>query len=569
MRIVVESGLEVPMRDGTVLLGDLHRMETAEPLPTIVTRTPYGKQGAPAGGPVDGRKLMEAGFNIFVQDVRGRNASAGRFDPYRQEIDDGRDTIEWVTSQPWSTGRAGMLGGSYVGATQWLAAKSGVPALRAIAPTFTSADYYDGWSYQGGALELGFLLYWALWGLILGDEDHLRSPADKEELIDLVNSLDDLYPRRPVGEIGILSELAPYFRQWLSHPGYDDFWTAVSPRDVTGVPSLNTGGWYDIFIEGTIENFQRNTAAGAPSNGQHQLIIGPWSHSIHSGTFNEHDFGLRGGFDYVDLTAAHVGWFERYLLDQEPSGAVDPAVRYFMTGTNRWCSAATWPPPATDVRYFLHSRNGANSSKGDGVLSPESPGAEREDVYIYDPLHPVPTIGGSTLLHGQRTARNAGPRRQNAAECRTDVLCFTSDRLAADTDIAGTIKARLFFASSAVDTDVTAKLADVDEAGTAIVLCDNLLRCRFRNSPSEAELLTPGEVTELLITVGNIAHTFLAGHRIRLDISSSNFPRFLPNSNTGRDEATISAAEMQRAINRVFHDERHPSCLILPLARRD
>jgi uncharacterized protein len=559
------------MQDGTVLRGDLYRVERPEPLPTIVTRTPYGKQVAPVGSPVDGRTLIEAGFNIFVQDVRGRFTSAGRFDPYRQEVEDGRDTIDWVVNQPWSTGRVGMLGGSYVGATQWLAAKSGVKALQAIAPTFTSADYYEGWSYQGGALELGFLLYWALWGLLLGDEEHLRSHEDKEGLIDRVNSIDELYTRRPAGRIDYLDELAPYFQQWLSHPTYDDFWTSISPRAVTGVPSLNVGGWYDIFIEGTIENYQRNASAQGQGNGrsQHQLVIGPWSHSIHGGAFPEHDFGLRGGFEYVDLTEAHLDWFERNLLDVDRGQSAEPAVRYFVTGLNRWRSASTWPPPSEDVEYFLHSRAGANSAHGDGGLSAEKPGSEREDLYIYDPLNPVPTVGGSTLLYGQRTARNAGPRRQNAVESRMDVLCFTSERLSADVDVAGTVKARVWFASSAVDTDVTVKLVDVDEAGSAILLCDNILRCRFRNSQTGAELLKPDEVNDLLITVGTIAHRFHRGHRIRLDISSSNFPRFLPNSNTGSDEATISAADMKRAVNRVFHDEHHASCLTLPQVSRD
>jgi uncharacterized protein len=567
MRIVIESGLEVPMQDGTVLRGDLHRLETREPLPTIVQRTPYGKQVAPVGTPVDGRPLIDAGFNIFVQDVRGRFSSAGTFDPYRQEIADGRDTIDWVANQQWSTDRVGMLGGSYVGATQWLAAKSGAPALRAIAPTFTSSDYYEGWSYQGGALQLGFLSFWALWALALGDEERLRSAADKEGLIDQLNSLDDYLARRPVGGNEILAELAPYFRQWLSHQAYDDFWTAVSPRAVTGVPSLNIGGWYDIFAEGTIENYQRNAAVSTPG-GQpvHRLVIGPWSHSIHEGTFPEHDYGLRGGFGYVELTQIHLDWFRRTLQGTGPAN--EPAVRYFLTGLNRWCSAPTWPPPGEEVRYFLHSRGGANSARGDGVLSTERPGSEREDVYVYDPLDPVPTVGGATLLYGQRTARNAGPRRQNAVEARMDVLCFTSEQVPADTDVVGTIKARVFFASSAVDTDVTAKLVDVDEAGNAIHLCDNILRCRFRNSQVDAELLNPDEVTELLITVGNLAHTFLRGHRIRLEISSSNFPRFLPNSNTGGDEVTVGAAEMRRAVNRVFHDEHHASCLILPLVAR-
>lgn len=559
------------MQDGTVLRGDLHRLERPEPLPTIVTRTPYGKQGAPVGTPIDGRRLIEAGFNVFVQDVRGRFTSAGRFDPYRQEIEDGRDTIDWVVNQPWSTERVGMLGGSYVGATQWLAARSGVKALQTIAPTFTSADYYEGWSYQGGALQLGFLLYWALWGLVLGDEEHLRSPEDKEGLIDKVNSIEELYTRRPAGQVDYLEELAPYFRQWLSHSTYDEFWTAVSPREVTGIPSLNVGGWYDIFIEGTIENYQRNASAQVQGNGrsQHQLVIGPWTHSIHGGTFPERDFGLRGGFEYVDLTKLHLDWFERNLLDKKQGQSAAPAVRYFVTGLNRWCSASTWPPPGEDVQYFLHSRSGANSVQGDGVLSTEKPGIEREDLFIYDPLHPVPTVGGSTLLHGQRTARNAGPRRQNAVEARMDVLCFTSERLPADVDAVGTVKARVFFASSAVDTDVTVKLVDVDEADNAILLCDNILRCRFRNSQTRAELIKPDEVNELLITIGNIAHRFRRGHRIRLDISSSNFPRFLPNSNTGGDEAAISAADMRRAVNRVFHDAHRASCLILPHAPQE
>jgi len=313
------------------------------------------------------------------------------------------------------------------------------------------------------------------------------------------------------------------------------------------------------------------SGGGSAAARQHQrLIIGPWSHGYFGNMYVEQDYGILASTDAADLTAAQLRWFDYWLKDAENGVPEDAPVQIFVMGSNRWRTEADWPLPDTQYRtYYLHSGGAANTANGDGVLSPAAPGDEPQDAYTYNPLHPVPTVGGQSLLPGAVIALNVGPRDQRGVEGRPDVLCYTSPPLERDTEVTGPIELVLYIASSARDTDFTGKLVDVFPDGRALALTDGILRARYRNSLIAPELLQPGTIYELHIDLVATANVFRAGHCIRLDVSSSNFPRFDRNSNTGGTIASETAADLVPAINRIFHDQAHPSHVILPIIERN
>jgi putative CocE/NonD family hydrolase len=548
--VVIEKNMAIPMGDGCVLRADVYRSGDPAPSPVLLQRTPYDKERAIS---LDIAEYVRAGYAVVVQDVRGRFASEGTFEPFTTEGPDGRETIAWLTAQPWSSGAIGMFGQSYVGATQWLAAVDAPPSLRAIAPGFTSSSWHQGWLYQGGAFQLGFALLWSMLNLALPELTRRvargsASPDEVAELIDRVDRIDGLY-----GNAEPPASLAPYYRTWLDHPSYDDYWRSTAPRehyDRVSVPSLNIGGWYDLFLAGTLENYSGMRARGATESARRaRLIIGPWAHGAATGEFAELRFGLRAGTVGADVVGEHLRWFDQEL-GGVPAGG-DP-VRVFVMGSNRWRSAQSWPLPETSYdRYHLHSRGSANSSGGDGVLAPEPPGSEPDDVYTHNPHDPVPTTGGNTFLPGLMLAANAGPRDQSPVEHRSDVLCYTTAVLERPLEVVGPLTLVLYAASSAVDTDFTGKLVDVHPDGRAFNVAEGILRARYRESLSEPKALVPGSVERLELDLVATANLFDVGHRIRLEISSSNFPRFDLN--------------MRRAVNRVFHDHARPSHLVLPV----
>ena len=288
MRIVVDKNLMVPMRDGVSLAADVYRPDGPGPFPTLVQRTPYNKEFGLAGFSFDIMRGVQAGYAVVVQDTRGRWASGGEFNPFFDEARDGADTIAWAAAQPWSTGAVGMIGGSYFGATQWTAATQAPEALRAIAPFVTTDQYYDGWAYQGGAFQLGFNLHWTLSSLALGEVVRrmgtgAATAQDFAALVAAVDGNDAVYGRLPLLGLPEVKELAPYYDDWLSHPSYDEFWRATAPRESYGqitVPALNMGGWYDLFLKGTLANYTGMKAqGGSDAARQYQrLVIGPWAH---------------------------------------------------------------------------------------------------------------------------------------------------------------------------------------------------------------------------------------------------------------------------------------------------
>jgi putative CocE/NonD family hydrolase len=575
MEITVEKNVRVAMRDGVELATDVYRPAGGGPHPVILQRTPYDKENSPS---VDVFKAVQAGYAMVVQDTRGRFASGGTFDPFFREGEDGADTIAWAAAQPWSDGNVGMMGASYFGATQWLAAAEQPPALKAISPYITASDYYEGWTYQGGAFELGFILSWSLLMLGLGEVGRrLRTgEATLEDFGRSVAAVDanhDLYWTTPITEIEALKGVAPYYEDWIRHATYDDYWRSIAPReryDAVAIPALNAGGWYDLFLSGTLENYAGRRAAGGEAAERSRLIIGPWAHGPSAGQFAQRSYGLLSGNVASDLIGTQLKWFDVHLKGAEDPFDPETPVRLFIMGADTWRDEADWPLPDTRyTNYYLHSGGSANSSAGDGLLSTEPPaGDEPHDAYLYDPRNPVPTVGGQTFLPGLILGANAGPMDQREVEARADVLVYSTPPLERDTEVTGPISLVLHVDSSARDTDFTGKLVDVHPDGRAEILTDGILRARYRNGTDHVELLEPGTVYELHLDLWATANVFRAGHRIRLDVSSSNFPRFDRNSNTGGTIWQESEAEFVQALNRVHHTGAKPSHLVLPIIDR-
>lgn len=579
MRLVIDKNVMVPMRDGVRLATDVYRPEGDEPLPAVVQRLPYNKDLPIANFSFDVLRAARSGYAVVVQDTRGRFASEGEFNPFFDEAPDGADTVAWVAEQSWCTGNVGMAGGSYFGATQWLAAKETPPALKAIAPFVTTDQYYDSWAYQGGAFQLGFNLHWTLSSLALGELQRRLGAGEATleqfgELIAAVDGNEELFGRMPLRDLPELRGLAPYYDDWLAHPSYDDFWRSCAPRefyeDITA-PALNMGGWYDLFLKGTIANYLGMKTRGESESARtmQRLVIGPWAHGPLTGWFPERNYGVMAGTDATDITGMQLRWFDRLLKGENNGAADDKPVRIFVMGANLWRDEDDWPLPDTQyVDYYLHGQGRANSSAGDGMLATDAASEEISDAYLYDPRDPVPTVGGSSFLPGLFIGANAGPRDQRKVEQRSDVLCYTSEPLNEPLEVTGPIEAVLYVSSSAPDTDFTAKLVDVWPDGRAENLADGIVRARYRESLSEPTLMEPGQVYEVKIDLVATSNLFDAGHRIRLDVSSSNFPRFDRNTNTGGTIADETADDMRQALNRVHHGGACPSRLVLPVIRR-
>jgi len=571
MELTIEKNLQVPMRDGITLASDVYRPAGDVRSPVVLMRLPYNKEQPIllflAG---DILRIAQAGYAVVVQDCRGTFQSGGEFRPYFQEADDGVDAIAWAAAQPWSNGTVGMMGASYYGATQWLAAAKNPPALKAIAPFITTDQYYEKWTYQGGAFQLGFILQWATATFGVGEAvrrlGHAQATgADVGAAIKAGDEVGERYWHLPLSDLPELAELAPYVSDWIAHPDYDDYWKAIAPCEhyasIT-TPALNFGGWYDLFLGGTLANFQAMKAT-VPQ----KLVIGPWVHGYNGGVFAERNFGLMAHDGVADVTVDQIRWFDHWLKGDDNGIETEPPVKLFVMGLDQWREEKDWPLPDTQWRkYYLHSDGPAASKMGE--LSSDAPDIESGDSYTYDPSDPVPTVGGATFLPGLFVAANAGPRDQQAIEGRADVLCYTSAVLEHDVEATGPINLVLYVRSSALDTDFTGKLVDVYPDGRAMLLTDGILRARYRDGFEKPEVLNPGEIYRLEIDLVATANVFAAGHRIRLEVSSSNFPRFDRNTNTGGVIATETAADFQIATNEILHDADHPSHLILPIIER-
>jgi len=564
--VKVDRGVSVKMRDGVILRGDLFRPDAEGKFPILLERTPYRRDTW--GYDVDfAQRAASHGYIVFLQDVRGRYTSDGEWYPFLHESADGYDTIEWIAAQPYSDGRVGMFGASYVGATQMLAAIAHPPHLAAICPIVTASDYHNGWTYQGGAFEQWFNQSWTS-GLA---QDTLagqieRMPEGPENVNLLPLTAYPIFNRNPAGVINVsASTIAPYFLDWLAHPSYDDYWKRWSIEEHYAdirVPALHIAAWYDIFLGGSLRNYMGLKALSATEEarkGQHLLVV-IGGHAGEGRKIGEVDFGPEAEkFNEDEVT---LRWYDFLFKSARTEFATGKAVKIFVMGINQWRDEDDWPiARAKWTKYFLHSQGRANTTRGNGLLSTLEPGAEPSDKFVYDPAKPVPTIGGPLCCDSDHLA--PGPRDQRSVEDRDDVLVYSTSPLDHDLEVTGPVRFEFFAASSAVDTDFTAKLLDVRPDGTAINLTEGILRARYRDSQATPASLIRGQAYLLSIDLWATSNVFRAGHRLRLELSSSNFPRFDRNLNTG--ELAANSATWVTATNTILHDKTHPSALVLPV----
>ena len=565
--VVMQHNVAMKTRDGVTLRADIYRPLGDGPFPVLLQRTPYDK-----GSGMDfAQKAVERGFMIVIQDVRGRYASDGEWYPFKHESNDGYDTVEWAANLPGSNGKVAMFGGSYVGATQMLAAIAHPPHLAGICPIVTASNYHENWTYQGGAFQQWFDQSWTA---------NLAQDTVRRVAIDRTNARVNALAlpltqfalfngHLDIGAAAGTAEVAPYYLDWLAHPRYDDYWKQWSIEENFGnikVPALTLTAWYDIFQGGSLRNYigMRDHAGDPAARDQQRLLIGIGGHAGDGQKIGTVDFGS-AALDY-DEDAITLDWYDYLLRGKQNQFAAGKPVRLFVMGDNQWRDEASWPlDRARETRFFLSSGGNANSSAGDGVLTTTEGGAPAADSFTYDPANPVPTIGGPLCCDPRHMA--AGPQDQTDLEKRSDVLVYTTPPLDEDVEVTGPVSLDLFAKSSAVDTDFTAKLVDLWPNGFAQNLTEGILRARFRESTEgEPTPITPGEVYEYRIDLLSTSNVFRKGHRIRLEVSSSNFPRFDRNLNTGKDSATSEA--FVKARNTVVHDAAHRSALLLPVVPR-
>lgn len=555
--VTVEHNVPAKMRDGVTLRADIYRPKADGKFPVLLQRTPYDKTNAAGFG----MRAAARGYVVVIQDVRGRYASEGEWYTFKNEINDGYDTVEWAAALPYSDGKVGMFGASYVGATQFLAAIASPPHLAGIAPYVTASNYHDGWTYQGGAFEQWFDQSWTSG---LAQNTLLRAAARSSNALNWDRDLPlSDYPMFTVPDP---RTLALYYRDWLAHPGYDPYWKQISIEEhysAIRVPVFNIAAWYDIFLGGSLRNYRLlKTQAGteAARNGQ-RLFVGLGGHAggWEQEKIGDVDFGKNAPFDGDGIV---LDWYDHLLKGEENFFSGSKPVRIFVMGKNVWRDEDDWPlARAKSTKYFLHSAGKANSASGDGTLSLTTPEREQQDSFIYDPANPVPTIGGPLCCDSVHL--KPGPYDQKAAEERPDVLVYTTDAFTKDTEVTGPVSLDLYASTSAVDTDFTAKLVDVWPNGFAQNLTEGILRLRYRDSQETPQLAKPGQIYHLTVDVWATSNVFLAGHRLRLEVSSSNFPRFDRNLNTGEEQAT--STRMVKATNTIYHDTQRPSALILPV----
>ena len=555
--VTVERNVAAKMRDGITLRADIYRPKADGKFPVLLVRTPYDKTNSMGFG----LRAAARGYVVVEQDVRGRFQSEGDWYPFKNESRDGYDTVEWAAALPYSNGKVGMFGGSYVGATQLLAAMATPPHLAGICPNVTASNYHDGWTYQGGAFEQWFNESWTT-GLAMNT---VRRRVEKSG--DALGGAKILpLNSYPVLEAPSVAGVADYFTDWLAHPDFDDYWKQLSIEDhylQIQVPVLHLGAWYDIFLGGTLKNYvglKKDAGSDAAKGGQRLLVfIGGHAGGTDARKIGAVDFGEKAPFD---LDEVMLRWYDWLLKGQTNGVEKEKPVKIFVMGKNEWREEEDWPlARAKNTRYYLHSAGAANGLSGDGTLSATAPGEEKRDQYVYDPADAAPTIGGPLCCQALPTG--IGPQDQRPAEGRSDVLVYATTAFAKDTEVTGPVSLDLWVNSSAVDTDFTGMLVDVWPNGFAQNLTSGILRLRYRNSQQKAELANPGEVYHVAVDLWATSNVFLAGHKLRLEVSSSDFPRFDRNLNTGEEQAR--ATRMVKATNAIYHDKTHPSALIVPV----
>ncbi len=540
----IESDLHIPMADGVELAATLLRPESGKPGPAILVRTPYGRRQH-----LDEARFWAAnGYAVLVQDARGKWDSQGDYMPFLNEHADGLATLDWIVDQGWSNGRVGMWGSSYLAFCQYVLASSRPPALKSIMPISGWLSDEDQISC-GGATHIMLSIPW-----ILHEETQSRrSLADYD--------IDELFEHLPLIEtfsaIGIESKI------WNEEFDFTPL-RSHSAADID-IPVLHVTGWHDFVCSPTLAVYGEALKGAAPNH--QKLMIGPWAHDQFWTTYTEvgdEDFGPESAMGRQRLMELSLKWFDRTLAVETADIADWPEARIFVMGANEWRDFPQWPPAAArERRLFLSSGSGANSSAGDGVLSEESPSKAGQDRFRFDPMNPVPTHGGANMHFMMHLV---GVKDQRKIERRADVLVYTTEPLAETWEIAGPIRAEIYAATEGRDTDFTAKLVVVRPDGYARIVEEGIIRASHRHGIESHDLLEPGKVYRLNIALGSTAIEIPAGHRLRLEVSSSNFPKYDRNPNTGED--ALEARVLVPVWQTIHHGGKHRSQLLLPVIER-
>lgn len=556
----------VPMRDGTRLATTIFLPLTEGRYPVVIQRTPYNRMS-----PIQGwKEWTDNGFVFICQDVRGRYDSDGDFEPFLQEIKDTPDTIAWVRQQDWCNGKVGLMGPSYLGWVQFLAVAGLEGEMPdAILPTFVTGDAWLRGFYNRGPLSVFLVFWWLCFDV--------GSRTNNSSLLEIYN-LEELWKRLPLEtqDVSCGAGMSRVWREFMAHPTFDSYWERYSIRgkyDRFTMPVLHVCGWYDYYPSETIFNWQSMVKAAKTPEiaASHKLVLGPWGH--HHGLDPTGDgqrvldFGPESRFDAPKIYRA---WFKRLFKgERSPDGLGESPVRIFVMGRNVWRDENEWPLARTRyVNYYLHSGGRANTGNGDGRLDTQSPQSEPVDRYDYDPANPVPTRGGNHSIGPWNESYKkliwCGPCDQRPNEARADMLVYTSEPLEADLEVTGNVILHLFASSSACDTDFVGRLVDVYPDGQAINITEGVVRARYRSEEwNNPQLIEPGKVLPYKIDLQATSNVFLKGHCLRLEVTSSNFPLWDRNLNTG--EHPNRSAAMQVAQQAVYHEKLHPSHLILPV----
>ena len=554
--VTVERDLPVPMADGVSLYADVYRPAEGGPHPVILISHPYDKTAAESNfGYLHPSQYARRGYIAVSQDCRGRYSSEGDFQPFVNEASDVSETIGWCATLPGSDGQVATYGFSYPGLNQMLAAQTGPPALRAIAPAFTGGSPYSEWFYVQGAFSLAFATGWANFLAL----DKAARRGDDETLAAYAGALGNahaLYWVLPLTAHPALTGAdAAFYQDWLAHPTFDDYWKAFEvDYSRIGLPGLHVGGWWDVFVRGTVRSYRELARLGqAPQ----KLLIGPWNHMPWAPLG-----GATGDVGAWVVDDWQLRFWDQVLRGTETGVFDKPVTVYVMN--DGWRDFDTWPPSAVEeTDWYMHSDGRAQSAYGDGTLSTDAPKNEPPDVFTYDPALPTVSAGGHSCCVD--TIAPMGPANQDPVERTKYVVVYTSAPLERDLVIVGDVHATIHAATDAPDTDFTARLCAVDTAGISTNVLEGIVRASYRESAERPTPIKQGEIHEYRIELGPIAVRVPAGHRIRLVVGSSDFPQFDRNLNTGGPFGQESATAGRSAVQVVLHNDAHPSRITLPV----
>lgn len=536
-KVYEELDVMVTMRDGVKLSTNIYRPDSSGSYPVLLLRTPYGNNEKGRQGECF---FVQHGYAVVVQDTRGRYESEGVFDAFQFEATDGFDTQEWIGEQRWCNGKIGTFGGSYEGVTQWLPATLQSKYLQAMFASKTFSNLHNE-IYQGGAFRILRFCPWSY--------EMTRPISIAAE--DVSKKYDSLYHNIPLNNFEkLLGWNIPFLKDWMTHPQSDRYWarTSVSDYSKVKVPVYNLAGWFDSFLNGTIQNYLKmvDSAIDPQLRLQQKLIIGPWLHASESRKTGDLDFGQSADIHTKDI---QLRWFDAQLKEDDNGIMSEPPIKIFVMGANTWRYENEWPLARTKYKnYYFQSKGRANTLNSDGAIDTIVAGGNYKNTFIYDPRHPVPTTG------------NLSPVDQRSVEAREDVLVFSTSPLEKDIEATGPVLVTLYASSSATNTDFTAKLVDVYPDGRAIALREGIIRTSAGHSHSA---LQPGKIYKFDIDLWATSNVFKAGHRIRVEISSSNFPMFDRNLNTSG--LPSAATKYAKALQTIYHSKQYPSCITLPI----